>query len=237
MTATLDAAPHAVLVAPSRALARRAVVGVVTGLCLASTLADALPADPTHAVATAGAALGLVLGAFTHRHPLRGRPCFGALAGAYIGSTVWLLCPGTPAAETAAVSAVVGAVASVRRPSSGWRLVSVGGGVRRTALSARQVTRELRPGTLAHSLVGVAAAIAVDDQRQARYTEEFRATLAEITGPLAAPRRLWCSLTILSNAALLRAELGEAADTDTDTGRRDMHNVAGKPIQHGGDGE
>ncbi|OHV20370.1 MULTISPECIES: hypothetical protein [Parafrankia] len=41
-------------------------------------------------------------------------------------------------------------------------------------------------------------------------------TLAEITGPLACPRRLWCALTIFANAALLRAELGRAAETGAD---------------------
>ncbi|MCK9925842.1 hypothetical protein MXD62_01485 [Frankia sp. Mgl5] len=163
-----------------------------------------------------GAAAGLVLGAFTHRHPLRGRPCFGALAGAFIGSTVWLLFPGAPPTETVAVSAVVGAVAIARRPSSGWGLVPAGGGVHRTGLSARQLARELRPGAFAHGLVWAAAAVAADDRRQERYAEEFRATLAEITGPLACPRRLWCSLTIFANAALLRAELGRAAETGAD---------------------
>lgn len=164
----------------------------------------------------AGAAAGLVLGAFTHRHPLRGRPCLGALAGAFVGSMVWLLLPGAPPVETAAVSAVVGAVAIARRPSSGWGLVPVGGGAHRTALSAWRLAGELRPGTFAHGLVRAAAAVAADDRRQERYAEEFRVTLAEITGPLACPRRLWCALTIFANAALLRAELGRAAEPGAD---------------------
>ncbi|WP_018504860.1 hypothetical protein [Parafrankia discariae] len=163
-----------------------------------------------------GAAAGLVLGAFTHRHPLRGRPCLGALAGAFVGSMVWLLFPGAPPVETAAVSAVVGAVAIARRPSSGWGLVPVGGGAHRTALTAWRLAGELRPGAFAHGLVRAAAAVAADDRRQARYAEEFRATLAEITGPLACPRRLWCALTIFANAALLRAELGRAAEPGAD---------------------
>ncbi|MEX5633084.1 hypothetical protein [Parafrankia sp. FMc2] len=92
------------------------------------------------------------------------------------------------------------------------------------------------PGAFGHGIVGIAAAIAVDDQRQGRCTEEFRATLAEITGPLACPRRLWCALTILANAALLRAELGGPAGTGADPPPQPPE-VAGRRIEQDDDDE
>ncbi|WP_261554557.1 hypothetical protein [Frankia tisae] len=67
--------------------------------------------------------------------------------------------------------------------------------------------RRLQLGTFAHGLVGLAAAIAASDGQQERYAEEFEATLLEVDGRLRRTRRLWCGLTILAAAALLRAEL------------------------------
>ncbi|ONH58604.1 hypothetical protein CcI49_20445 [Frankia sp. CcI49] len=212
------------------------VLGVALGLLGGEAAAEALQFQIVHyrhedpgahhvyfqlGFCGAGVVGGLVLGVLAHRHPLRSRPGFGALAGAFIGVTLPGLALGMPPLETVTVCAAVGAVIATRRPSSTWRLVPAGGGLHRTALSVRTLAGELRPGAFTQGLITAAAAIAVDDRRQERYAEEFRATLAEITGPLAAPRRLWCALTILANAAALRIELRQAPETENEVDAAD----------------
>ncbi|EIV94306.1 hypothetical protein [Frankia sp. QA3] len=163
----------------------------------------------------AGAVLGLLAGLLTARWPRQGRRALGALAGVFAGTSVPVILFGISPAVWLVLSGAAGAVVAAGGLGPSYA-PSAGSTALRSSLPARQVVRLLRllrPGTFAHGMVGLAAAIAASDGQQERYAEEFEATLVEVDGRLRRTRRLWCALTILAGAALLRAELaGEKAE-------------------------
>jgi hypothetical protein len=206
------------LASPLLGLALGALAGAAVGSDYACGILEknvhVLDGGPVY-VCTAmvvGAVLGLVAGFLTARWPRQGRRVLGALAGIFAGTSVPAALVGVSPTVLLVLSGAAGAVVAAggRGPSYA---PSAGSTALRSSLPARQVVhllRLLRPGTFAHGLVGLAAAIAASDGQQERYTEEFEATLMEVDGRLRRARRLWCALTILAGAALLRAELARA---------------------------
>ncbi|MCM3921776.1 hypothetical protein ND748_08890 [Frankia sp. AiPs1] len=159
-----------------------------------------------------GALLGLLAGLLAARWPRQARRVLGALAGIFAGASAAPLLLGVSPAVLLVLGGAAGAVVAAggRGPSY---VPSAGSAALHSSLPASQVVRLLRllrPGTFAHGLVGLAAAIAASNGQQERYAEEFEATLVEVHGRLRRARRLWCALTILAGAALLRAELARA---------------------------
>ncbi|CAJ59250.1 MULTISPECIES: hypothetical protein [Frankia] len=200
------------LAGPSLGLALGALAGSAAGSAYASSLfeenrhpPDALSVYVCTAM-VAGAVFGLLAG-LTTRWPRRRRRVLGALAGVFSGAPlsalVFEISPAVLLVLSGAVGAVVaaGGLGASSAPSAGSTPF------RSSSLPTRRVVRLLRPGMFAHGLVGLAAAIAASDGQQERYAEEFEATLVDVDGRLRRTRRLWCALTILAGAALLRAEL------------------------------
>ncbi len=163
----------------------------------------------------AGAVFGLLAGLVTTQWPRQGRRALGVLAGIFAGVSVPAILFGISPAVLLVLSATAGAVVAAGGLGPSYT-PSVGSTALRSSLPARQVVgllRLLRPGTFAHGLVGLAAAVAAADGQRERYAEEFDATLLAVDGRLRRTRRLSCALTILVGAALLRAELaGEKAE-------------------------
>ncbi len=191
-------------------------LGALAGSAAGSDYAYSLLAQNRHppaalsvyvcAAVVAGAVLGLLAG-LTTRWPRRRRRVLGALAGVFAGTPLPAMVFGVSPAVLLVLSGAAGAVVAADGLGTSSGPSTGGTPFRSSTLPARRGVRPLRPGTFAHGLVGLAAAIAASAGQQERYAEEFEATLMDIDGRLRRTRRLWCALTILAGAALLRAEL------------------------------